>query len=151
MKLNAKVLVFDCFGVLVSRQPSSKRIFEYFWIKDENLLNFIRCVRNRGIKIGVLSNIAQNQFNQLFSKKEQEELFDFLVLSGEVGFLKPSKEIYKIAINRSNVPPDEIYFFDDSLVNIESAKKYGINGIIYKDWNDFSEKFKEELCQNYQK
>ena len=100
MKLNDKVLIFDCFGVLVFCQPSSKHLFEYVWQKDQNLLNFIRKNKAKGSKIGVLSNVAQYQFNQLFSKEEQEELFDFLVLSGEVGFSKPSKEIFEIAIDK---------------------------------------------------
>ena len=133
MKLNAKVLIFDCFGVLVSRQPSSERLFKYAW---QN--------KAKGSKIGVLSNVTQYQFNQLFSKEEQEELFDFLVLSGEVGFSKPSKEIFEIAIDKSETCSNEIYFFDDSLQNVEAAKKLGINAFLYQNWNEFSKEFKEE-------
>ena len=144
MKLNAKVLIFDCFGVLVSRQPSLEHLFEYTWQKDQNLLNFIRKNKAKGSKIGVLSNVAQYQFNQLFSKEEQEELFDFLVLSGEVGFLKPSKEIFEIAIDESGACLNEIYFFDDSLQNVKAAKKLGINAFLYRNWNEFSKEFKEE-------
>ena len=144
MRTNAKVLFFDCFGVLVLRQPSSERIFEYVWKKDENLLNFIRQQKANGLKIGIISNVAQYQFNQLFSKEEQEELFDFLVLSGEVGFSKPSKEIFKIAIDKSEACLNEIYFFDDSWQNVEAAKKLGINAFLYQNWNEFSKEFKEE-------
>ena len=144
MKLNAKVLIFDCFGVLVSRQPSSEHLFEYIWQKDQNLLNFIRKNKVKGLKIGVLSNVAQYQFNQLFSKEEQKELFDFLVLSGEVGFSKPSKEIFEIAIDKSEACLNEIYFFDDSWQNVEAAKKLGINAFLYQNWNEFSKEFKEE-------
>ena len=137
MKLNDKVLIFDCFGVLVFRQPSSKRLFEYVWQKDQKLLNFIRKNKAKGSKIGVLSNVAQYQFNQLFSKEEQEELFDFLVLSGEVGFSKPSKDIFEIAIDESGACLNEIYFFDDSWRNIKVAKKLGINAFLYQNWNEF--------------
>lgn len=95
MKLNDKVLIFDCFGVLVLRQPSSEHIFEYEWKKDLNLINFIREKKTQGSKIGILSNVAQYQFDQFFSKKEQEELFDFLVFSGEVGFLNLRKKFLR--------------------------------------------------------
>lgn len=151
MKLNDKVLIFDCFGVLVLRQPSSEHIFEYEWKKDSNLINFIREKKTQGSKIGVLSNVAQYQFDQFFSKKEQEELFDFLVFSGEIGFLKPSQEIFEIAIHRANVPPKDIYFFDDSYMNIEAAKKIGLNGVLYQNWSEFSQIIKEGKCQNYQR
>lgn len=151
MKLNDKVLIFDCFGVLVLGQPSSEHIFEYEWKKDPNLINFIREKKTQGSKIGVLSNVAQYQFDQFFSKKEQEELFDFLVFSGEVGFLKPSQEIFEIAIHRANVPPKDIYFFDDSYMNIEAAKKIGLNGVLYQNWSEFSQIIKEGKCQNYQR
>ena len=129
MKLNDKVLIFDFFGVLVLRQPSLELIFEYVWKKNLNLINFIREKKTQGSKIGVLSSVAQYQFDQFFSKKEQEELFDFLVFSGEVGFLKPSQEIFEIAICQANVPPEDIYFFDDSSTNIEAAKNIGLNGV----------------------
>lgn len=107
-------------------------------------MNFIRKNKAKGSKIGVLSNVTQYQFNQLFSKEEQEELFDFLVLSGEVGFSKPSKEIFEIAIDKSETCSNEIYFFDDSLQNVEAAKKLGINAFLYQNWNEFSKEFKEE-------
>ena len=144
MKLNAKVLIFDCFGVLVYRQPSSEHLFEYIWKKDQNLLNFIRKNKVKGLKIGVLSNVAQYQFDEFFSKKEQTELFDFLVLSGEVGCAKPNSRIFKIAIEKSNVLPSEIAFFDDSILNVEAAQKVGIRGFLYKNWEDFSKEFKED-------
>ena len=80
MRTNAKALFFDCFGVLVLRQPSSERIFEYVWKKDKNLLNFIRQQKANGLKIGIISNVAQYQFDEFFSRKEQEELFDFSVI-----------------------------------------------------------------------
>ncbi len=144
MKTNAKVLFFDCFGVLVLRQPSSEHIFEYIWKKDENLLKFIRQIKTNGLKIGIISNVAQYQFDEFFSKEEQTELFDFLVLSGEVGCAKPNPEIFKIAIEKSNVLPSEIAFFDDSILNIEAAQKMGIQGFLYKNWEDFLKEFKEE-------
>lgn len=144
MRTNAKVLFFDCFGVLVLRQPSSERIFEYVWKKDENLLNFIRQQKANGLKIGIISNVAQYQFDEFFSKKEQTELFDFLVLSGKVGCVKPNSRIFKIAIEKSNVPPSEIAFFDDSILNVEAAQKVGIRGFLYKNWEDFLKEFKEE-------
>ena len=144
MKTNAKVLFFDCFGVLVLHQPSSEHIFEYTWKKDENLLKFIRQIKTNGLKIGIISNVAQYQFDEFFSKKEQTELFDFLVLSGEVGCAKPNTEIFKIAIEKGNVLPSEIAFFDDSILNIEAAQKMGIQGFLYKNWEDFLKEFKEE-------
>ena len=135
MRINAKVLFFDCFGVLVLRQPSSE---------DKNLLNFIRQQKANGLKIGIISNVAQYQFDEFFSRKEQAELFDFLVLSGEVGCAKPNSRIFKIAIEKSNVLPSEIAFFDDSILNVESAQKVGIQGFLYKNWEDFSKEFKED-------
>ena len=144
MKTNAKVLFFDCFGVLVLRQPSSEHIFEYTWKKDENLLKFIRQIKTNGLKIGIISNVAQYQFDEFFSKEEQTELFDFLVLSGKVGCAKPNPKIFKIAIEKSNVLPSEIAFFDDSILNIEAAQKMGIQGFLYKNWEDFLKEFKEE-------
>lgn len=66
------------------------------------------------------------------------------MLSGEVGCAKPNSRIFKIAIEKSNVLPSEIAFFDDLILNVESAQKVGIQGFLYKNWEDFSKEFKED-------
>ena len=76
---------------------------------------------------------------------EKRYLFPSLVngavYSFDVGFRKPEKEIYEIAMQRANTKPQECLFIDDLLENIQAAKQIGIEGIHFRS----SEQLKQDL------
>ena len=140
-----KTLIFDCFGVLVVSQrefSNMSEIFENRWILNEKLLNFIREEKQNGSKIAVLSNVAQYSFNQFFSEEEQAELFDEVVLSGNEGVSKPDARIFEIACERLGENPENCVFVDDSPENVLAAKKLGMHGIVYVDFDNFKAEIK---------
>lgn len=54
-------------------------------------------------------------------------------ISADLKVAKPNFEIYKIALDRLNVKPEECIFIDDKKKNCESANKLGINTIIFEN------------------
>ena len=140
-----KTLIFDCFGVLVVPQrefSNMSEIFEIRWILNEKLLNFIREEKQNGSKIAVLSNVAQYSFDRFFSKEEQTELFDEVVLSGNEGVSKPDARIFEIVCERLGEKPESCVFVDDSPENVLAAKKLGMHGIVYFDFDNFKAEIK---------
>lgn len=138
--------------------------------KNEKLFEFIAKEKANGSKIIVLSNVAQYNFDQIFSKEDQAELFDLILLSGNLGVSKPSDQIFKIAeeeirkIWRGEVSKSEeliggafsksenlkledfrkeIIFVDDSVQNVEAAQKLGWCGIVYRDFAQFEKETEE--------
>ncbi len=141
-----KTLIFDCFGVLVVRQrefSNMSEIFENRWISNEQLLNFIREKKQNGSKIAVLSNVAQYSFDQFFSKEEQAELFDEVVLSGNEGVGKPDARIFEIACERLGENPENCIFVDDLPENVLAAEKLGMCGIVYADFEEFEKEMEK--------
>lgn len=67
--------------------------------------------------------------------------FDEFVLSYEVGFLKPSPEIFQAAIEKANCAAEECFFVDDREANVAGALKFGINAVLFTS----AEKFIGEL------
>ncbi len=55
-----------------------------------------------------------------------ETYFDFVFFSDVIGLLKPDKEFFEYAIKETKSKKEEIYFFDDSKLNIDSANSIGI-------------------------
>ena len=47
------------------------------------------------------------------------------IISGKEKLVKPDAQIYKVAINRFNLIPEETVFIDDKKENIEAANKLG--------------------------
>ena len=61
------------------------------------------------------------------------EIFSLFVSSCFVGLRKPETGIYQLALDITQVPPENCCFIDDRALNLESAKKLGMNTIEMDD------------------
>ena len=102
-------------------------------VRNEQLFGYIAELR-KTYKTAMLSNIAAHSLEKRFTKEELAAYFDVVVVSGEVGFAKPSPEIYEIAAERLNVRFDECVFIDDREVFVHAATSVGMKGIVYTDF-----------------
>ena len=68
--------------------------------------------------------------------------FDDFVLSYEVGFLKPSPEIFRVAVEKAQCAPDECFFTDDKEQNIAGARDLGINAVQFVSTKQFEEEIR---------
>lgn len=100
--------------------------------KNTELLHYAQQLRNQ-YKVGLLSNVQPEMMNTYFSKEERKTLFDAVVLSGDVGLVKPSVEIYQYACNLLGIDPQEAVMIDDVPTNILGAQRAGLKGICYID------------------
>ena len=64
------------------------------------------------------------------------KMFGAQFVSGKIGYKKPQPEMYKYAMRKLGVEPRNTYFIDDSMENVEAAKKLGINGIHFTSLNN---------------
>lgn len=84
-------------------------------------------------KLGMLSNVGDGIIDQLFTSDELASLFDTVVLSGEVGMVKPYPEIYELTARRLGLQPEECVMIDDLPRNIEGATLVGMKGVVFGD------------------
>ena len=62
-------------------------------------------------------------------KLNADKFIDFLVTSEEVGFEKPNKEIFELALKKMNLEKDQVIMIGDSLEkDVIGAKNFGIKG-----------------------
>ena len=71
------------------------------------------------------------QFRRQFA--ETLASFDRLVLSYEVGHVKPAPEFYHACASAAGFPPSECIFIDDLPENVEGARAAGLTGLRYRD------------------
>jgi len=100
-------------------------------VVDRELVEFIRSLRPHYF-VGLISN-AWPDLRDFIARKKFDDAFDHMVISGEVGVMKPEARIYQIALEQAGVRPDEAVFIDDFYENIEGCEKVGMQGIHFKD------------------
>lgn len=66
-----------------------------------------------------------------------EHFFKKRFISSEMKMLKPCREIYLAAIEGTGCRPDEIFFIDDSKINVDAASELGIHTCLYSCKEDF--------------
>jgi putative hydrolase of the HAD superfamily len=118
------------------RRPASemKTIRDEFFagdIVDRELLDFIRSLRPR-YYVGLISN-AWSDMRDYIEEQKFGDAFDHMVISAEVGVMKPEARIYQTALEQAGASPNEAVFVDDFYENIEGCEKVGIRGIHFKD------------------
>jgi len=97
---------------------------------DEAMINAVRLARKAGVPTGLISNSWGGNYGEGgYERAMFDELFDEVVISGEVGLRKPEPEIYLLAAERLKVEPTECVFVDDFKINADGATAVGMLGI----------------------
>ena len=110
---------------------------------DRDLLNFIRSLRPR-YKTGVISN-AWGDLRDYIVKHQLDDAFDMLIISAEIGMMKPQPMIYQLALKQARVEAKEAAFVDDTPKNVEAANALGMHGILFRDPAQVEENLKALL------
>lgn len=116
--------------------------------KNDALFDLIRELK-ADFKIGLMSNISSNWITKEFLSEGEQQLFDTMVLSYEVGMIKPDPRMYILACERLRVAPHEALMVDDREAYVEGAREAGMSGIVYENLRSFTQQLNELLNSNY--
>lgn len=111
-----------------------QRLRQRFFAGDrlnEPLVEALRRWRSR-VALGLISN-AWSGLREVLKRLNLLELFEAVVISAEVGLLKPDPRIYQLALERLGLPPESAAFVDDLPENVRAAQELGLYGIHFRD------------------
>ena len=94
-------------------------------------VEILKGLKQAGYSLYGLSNWSTETFPHARHKYDFFDLFDDMVISGEVGYVKPEPEIYRILLEKIGRPAQECLFIDDSLPNIKQANTMGFTSILF--------------------
>lgn len=95
-------------------------------------VEILKRLKHIGCRLYGLSNWSAETFPFALSKYDFFHLFDDLVISGNVGMVKPDPEIFNLLLKKIGKPASECLFIDDSPANIQQAKQLGFVTIHFK-------------------
>jgi putative hydrolase of the HAD superfamily len=106
---------------------------DIFWL-NEPIARVITGLKSRGYPLILGSNtnaLHSTYFRRRFAATLDQ--FDHLVLSHEVGYLKPERGFYLACVHAAGVAPASCIFVDDVRENVEGAREAGLKGLRYTD------------------
>lgn len=116
--------------------------FRAVYTPKEEVWELVKTVRQNGYKTGFLSNTELASV-EYFKEKNYSKLFDATIFSCIEGFSKPSPEIYKIALKKLKIKPEEGIFIDDRDDYIEGAKVVGLRTILFHSPTQVKQELKD--------
>ncbi|MDX6430564.1 MAG: putative hydrolase of the superfamily, partial [Streptosporangiaceae bacterium] len=95
----------------------------------EPMYDALRAVRAQGVRTALLSN----SWGNTYPRELWAELFDAVVISGEVGLRKPDEAIFRHVLDTLGLPAAECVFIDDIDHNVRAAEALGMVGLHHTD------------------
>jgi len=136
----------DLVGLMVEDLKSK---YYYMNVRNDQMINWIHDLRKTGkYKIGMVSNIGRHWLDDFMVEAEQSRLFDEVILSGEVGMVKPDRLIFEMMADKLSVDVSECIMIDDMLMNVEGASRAGMQGILFGNNHQAQADFDNLVSQN---
>lgn len=116
-------------------QSEFEKIPRDFWggdALDEELVDYLRDLRPH-YKTGLLSNAWDDLRKMIEDEWKIDDAFDEIVISAEIGLVKPDAGIYQRMVAELDVHPGEAVFVDDFVENVAGARSQGLQAVHFID------------------
>ena len=112
----------------------------------EYAVSWVREMKERGFRVYYLSNYSDYiyQGSRHILEKFLREM-DGGVFSWKVQMIKPDEGIYRRLLETYGLKAEECVFMDDNPANVETAKRLGIQGIVFTGYEETRQKLEEML------
>lgn len=120
-------------GIQLSHEEFAAAFSDIFWL-NEPVARLVAELKASGYPLVLGSNtndLHAAQFRRQFA--DALAPFDALVLSHEVGHIKPSAPFYLACAEAAGAPPEECVFIDDLPENVAGAHAAGLRGLVFRD------------------
>lgn len=97
----------------------------------DGVLDTLQALRDRGLHVGMVSNIDEDQLDHLVGATGLQPYFDSLLSSERAGACKPAPPIFAEALRRAGCAPAEALFVGDTLLqDVAGAKRAGMRAAL---------------------
>jgi len=99
---------------------------------DDNIEVFKKIADANGLRVGSINNEGRELAIHRIREFRLTELFEFFITSSFVHSRKPDADIFRLALDIAQVPPEQAVYVEDRLMFVEIARELGIHSIHYE-------------------
>ena len=96
---------------------------------EEGMFEAVAAAQAAGFKTALLSN---SWGLDLYPRVKLAQLFDVIVISGEVGLRKPDPAIFELTTDKLDVPHEACVFVDDHPGHLKAAQELGMTTVLHR-------------------
>jgi putative hydrolase of the HAD superfamily len=119
------------------RSFTPEQFKEYMFAQSQalgdNMGVFKRIAGTHGLRVGAINNEGRELSVYRIRKFHLGDLIEFFISSSFVHYRKPDEDIYRLALDIAQVPPERAVYIDDRQMFVEVAQGLGIHSIYHKD------------------
>jgi len=127
--------VFNEVGMIQNFDQFFDEVYEKFrdsqgWILFPETHDVLNQLKDRGLKLGVISNFDSRIYSVLDSLGIRQ-FFDTITLSSETGYCKPDPEIFAAAVRSLGLPASQVLLVGDSPHDdVEAGLRAGLSAVL---------------------
>lgn len=144
--------LYESLGIKINL--SAEEIDTIFWNAaapakpTEGIGEFLGFLEQKGIRAGVISNIAFA--GKVVEKRIRDGFpgypFEFILASSEYIFRKPNQRIFRLALEKAGLEPDDVWYIGDQYeCDVVGARNAGIYPVWYTGAMDMPYEEKEDV------
>jgi len=123
--------------ILKDQHPDKAELIDAFGARQDEMMagaiagsvEILGELRDRGTRLYALSNWPAEGFPAARDRFDFLAWFRGIVISGEIGAIKPEPRIYEALIERFAIDPTSAVFIDDVAANTAAARRFGMHAI----------------------
>jgi putative hydrolase of the HAD superfamily len=97
----------------------------------------------RARRAGLLTGLLSNSWGNEYPREGWDDMFDAIVISGEVGMRKPEPEIFGHVLDLLGVEAAQTVFVDDLEHNVRAAESLGLVGVHHTSYDTTAQRLEE--------
>jgi putative hydrolase of the HAD superfamily len=99
---------------------------------EENLTFFKELKKQHHLKVIAVSNEGRELNEHRIRQYKLSELFDAYISSCYIHLRKPDKDVWRMACDISQTPPERALYIDDRLMFVQVARSFGIQSLHFQ-------------------
>ena len=115
---------------------------------DERIIVAVKKLRASGTRCHLGTNQEKYRTEYLKHEVHFNGIFDGIFSSAHIGAKKPSVKFFDHVFQTLQpIEKDEIFFWDDTLENVEAARSFGFQSKFYVGYEDFAQQYPSLLSE----